>query len=77
MHSIIISQKDLTDDAAVDRNVSNRYCKIKIIPPVSLLQSQLTMRVISARSFGSLIHSKRTDSSVPLYVLEVLSGHCQ
>ena len=67
MHSIIISQKPmettwtsscfhwlLTDDDAVHRNVSNRYCKIKINPPVSLLQTQLTMRVISARSFGSL-----------------------
>ena len=39
MHSIIISQKRLTDDA-VHRNVSIRYCKIKIIPPVSLLQIQ-------------------------------------
>ena len=44
----------LTDDDAVHRNVSIRYYKIKIIPPVSLLQTQLTMRVISTRSFGSL-----------------------
>ena len=52
----------LTDDDAVNRNVSIRYYKIKIIPPVSQLQtlsfmvrtSLLTMRVISARSFGSL-----------------------
>ena len=54
MHSIIISQKLLTDDDAVHRNASIRYYKIKLIPPVSLLQTQLTMRVISARSFGSL-----------------------
>ena len=41
MHSIIISQKQrlLTDDDAVHRNVSIRYCKIKIIPPVSLLKT--------------------------------------
>ena len=37
MHSIIISQKPLTDDDAVHRNVSIRQYKIKIIPPVSLL----------------------------------------
>ena len=40
MHSIIISQKLLTDDDAVHRNVSIRYYKIKIIPPVSLLQTR-------------------------------------
>ena len=44
----------LTDDDAVHRNVSIRYYKIKIIPPLSPLQTQLTMRVISARLFGSL-----------------------
>ena len=62
MHSIIISQMLLTDDDAVHRNVSIRYSKIKIIPPVSLLQTQLTMRVISARLFGSLTKYLATDS---------------
>ena len=45
MHSIIISQKLLlADDDAVHRNVSIRYNKIKIIPPVSLLQTQIVNR---------------------------------
>ena len=54
----------LTDDDAVNRNVSIQY-KIKIIPPVSLLQTQLTMRVISARSFGSLTKKYTTFTFSP------------
>ena len=58
MHRMIVSQKHAAD--AVHRNVSIRYHKIKITPPVSLLQTQLTMRVISARSFGSLTKINKT-----------------
>ena len=44
MHSIIMLS---TDDDAVHRNVSIRYCKIKIIPPVSLLQTHYQVVLIS------------------------------
>ena len=36
---LFVSEPLLTDDDAVHRNVSIRYYKIKIIPPVSLLQT--------------------------------------
>ena len=63
MHIIIISQMLLTDNAltlltdddAVHRNVSSTVIvRSKSFPPVSLLLIQLTMRVKSARSNGSL-----------------------
>ena len=45
----------LTDDDAVHWNVSSTVIvRSKSFPPVSLLLTQLTMRVKSARSFGSL-----------------------
>ena len=52
----IISVKSAFDWCwcCASKRLFNRYCQTKIIPPVSLLLTQLTMRVISARPFGSL-----------------------
>ena len=71
MHSIITSQKLLTDDDAVDQNVSSTVIvRSKSSPPVSLLQTQLTMRVISARSFGSLVNASKRELRNALFSLQ-------
>ena len=55
MHSIIISQKLLTDDDAVHRNVSSTVIvRSKSFPPVSLLQTQLWGWYQQGRSAHSL-----------------------
>ena len=51
MYRAVVSAVLLTDDDAVHRNVSFRYCKIKIIPPVSLLQKQCFWRETFAFDF--------------------------
>ena len=70
MHSNIISQKLLTDDDAVHRNVSSTVIvRSKSFPPVSLLQTQSTMRVILARSFGSLVNASKRELRNALFSL--------
>ena len=51
----------LTDEDGVNRNVSEIvFVRSKSFPPVSLLPTQLTMRVISTRSFISLLSFSST-----------------
>ena len=55
MHNIIISRRLFTEDNAVLRNDSSSIIvRSKSFPPVSLLLTETAIRMISARSLGTL-----------------------